>query len=44
MDGIGYSYFIPKNEGVQLGRGRNVGAHCIRGNESECEGSCSNYE
>ncbi|MED4461874.1 peptidoglycan recognition protein family protein [Metabacillus fastidiosus] len=27
-NGIGYSYFIPKNGGVQLGRGRNVGAHC----------------
>ncbi|MED4461707.1 peptidoglycan recognition protein family protein [Metabacillus fastidiosus] len=27
-NGIGYSYFIPKHGGVQLGRGGNLGAHC----------------
>ncbi|MGG3889995.1 hypothetical protein [Metabacillus fastidiosus] len=27
-NGIGYSYFVPKNGGVQLGCDRNVGAHC----------------
>ncbi|MGG3924891.1 peptidoglycan recognition family protein [Metabacillus fastidiosus] len=27
-NGIGYSYFIPKTGGAQLGRGRTIGAHC----------------